>query len=262
MDISVDVMGTDSIRSLINALGKAAPETRKRWVNWIGIEAQGEMRKQLPSRFTMRGTADQFRKAIVWKIPKTAQADDSHKQFRGELVVGSSSGGTKATATGNLGRLLARHEDDDTRSSAESFRTSDGRTISAGFFIPANGIRTNTTGIPRAMYPRSIGATIRTGDGADVRGQGYYAKSVRGTVRGRKKSTLGESYVITEKGIFRYQHSISLSHVKPKPIWWFTRRIRTPARLRMWETAQQVLDTRAEALGMQAIEETLFRITL
>lgn len=259
MNLNIKTEGTAEVRRLLASLGPLANEANTRWVNWIGIEAQGEMRKQLPSRFALRGTQEQFRKAIVFQ----AATLGGKREKQAVLKVGADgAAGTKASATKNFGRILARHEEADTRSHAAStissmFRTNsrDNTLIDGGFFLPAKGMRTSTRNPPRSLYPTSIGAQIRT----DPKGNLYFAK---GTKKGTKKSGTGASYFVTEKGIFRRKHTSFGGRVEVEALWWFTRTIRTPARLQLWATAERVFNTRAIALGMQAIDETMFRATL
>ena len=70
------------------------------------------------------------------------------------------------------------------------------------------------------------------------------------------------SYFATKTGIFRRKHTGFGGRVAVDAIWWFRPTVRTPARTKLWETAEKVWQTRAVSLGQQAIEETLFRMTL
>ncbi len=251
MNLSLKTEGVEEVQKMLAGLGaRTAKNAVMRWANWVGLEAQGEMRKQLPQRFTFRGTRDQFEKAIVFQSARVK----GDRELQAVLQVGAPGGGTKASATQNLGRLLARHEDASQRTaSAQIFRLGGGKSAS-GFFLPANGLRTSTANPPRKMYPRNIGVSARR----DADGSLSYAK---GTKKGTKRTGTGVSYFATEKGIFRRRHT-GFGRADIEAIWWFRRTIRTPARLGLWDTAERVFQTRAVALGIQAIEETLFRETL
>jgi hypothetical protein len=248
VNLSIKVEGVDEIKKALAGIGKAAPKAVTLWVNWVGLTAQGEMRKTLPSHFSMRGTQERFNKAVVFQSASTS----GKRAKQAVLTVGSDGpGGTKATATKRFGQILARHEEAGSRTERNQiYRTGRGHIITAGFFLPANGLRTSTSNVPRSMYPTSVGAQIRSDAGGNV----LFAK---GTKKGTKKKA-GVSYFATTKGIFRRRHT----SVDVEAIWWFRATVRTPARTRLWSTAQKVWETRAVALGQQAIEEALFRMTL
>lgn len=252
MNISVKVEGVTAVKQAIAQLGKSAPKAVALWVNWVGLSAQGEMRKSLPSSFSMRGTQEQFRKAVVFQSASTTGKRDK----QAILQVGSDGpGGTRASATKRFGEILARHENADTRSARNQvYRTGNGGIVTAGFFLPAAGLRTSTANVPRSMYPTSIGAQIRS----DASGKVFFAN---GTKKGAKKTGTGASYFATKQGIFRRRHT-SFGRADVEAIWWFRSTVSTPARTKLWETAQGVWDAKAVALGQQAIDETLFRSTL
>ena len=253
MNISVKVEGVTAVKQAIAQLGKSAPKAVALWVNWVGLSAQGEMRQTLPSSFSMRGTQEQFRKAVVFQSASTTGKRDK----QAILQVGSDGpGGTRASATKRFGEILARHENADTRSARNQvYRTGNGGIVTAGFFLPAAGLRTSTTNVPRSLYPTSIGAQIRS----DASGKVFFAS---GTKKGTKKTGAGSSYFATKQGIFRRRHSSFGGRVDVEAIWWFRPTVSTPARTKLWETAQRVWDTKAVALGQQAVDEILFRATL
>ena len=253
MNLSVKIEGVDEIKKALAGIGKAAPKAVTLWVNWVGLTAQGEMRQTLPSHFSMRGTQEQFKKAVVFQSASTS----GKRAKQAVLTVGSDGpGGTKATATKRFGQILARHEEAGSRTERNQiYRTGRGHIITAGFFLPAKGLRTSTSNVPRSMYPTSIVAQIRSDAGGNV----LFAK---GTKKGTKKKGTGVSYFATKQGIFRRRHTSFGGRVDVEAIWWFRPTVRTPARTRLWQTAQKVWETRAVALGEQAIEETLFRMTL
>lgn len=252
MNLSLRVEGVAEVQDKLRQLpAKVAKPATVRWANWVGLEAQGEMRKQLPTRFSFRGTADPFRKAIVFQAAQTK----GDRELQAKLVVGAPGGGTKASATQNLGRILARHEDPSTRTTqGQVFYNGRGQAmLGLGFFLPAKGMRTPTRNPPRAVYPANIGAALRKAPDAKP-------ILASGTKKGTKKTGTGTSYFATRKGIFRRKHTSFGGRVQVEALWWFNRTIRTPARLGLWTTAERVFQLRAIPLGMQAIEETLFRM--
>lgn len=251
MKIGIELKGVAEVQKMLAAIPKHAKEAQQRWTNWVGIEAQGAMRDALPNRFAMRGTTEGFRDAIVF----TQARARSGRVLSAELKVGGPGFGQSRTQ--KLGVLLARHEEVGSRSeSRQTFFDGRGRAMHGlGFFVPARGLRTPTANPPRKLYPSSIGAALRlTPDSRLI--------LAKGTKQGSKKGGTGESYFATPKGIFRRKHTSFGGRVAVDPIWYFVRNVRTPARLKLWETAERVMQVRAIALGQQAIEETLFRATL
>lgn len=251
MNISLKTEGVADVQRALATLQRStAKKAVVLWANWIGLEAQGEMRRQLGSRFTFRGTADRFEKAIVFEQATTG----GRREAKAQLVVGGPQYGD--TATRNLGNILARHENAEVRTQAdEVYYDGRGRAFRAGFFVPARGLRTAQSNPPRAMYPSAIGAALRLTPDSRV----ILAK---GTKKGSRRKGTGTSYFATPKGIFRRRHTNFGGRVDVEAVWWFVPRIASPARLGLWTTAEQVFASRALPLGLQAVEEALFRETL
>lgn len=250
MNISMKVEGVAEVQQMLAGIGKHAPKAVATWANWIGLEAQGEMRRQLASRFALRGTADGFSQAIVFQQATLRGA----RAQQAVLKVGGPGFGQSRTQ--KLGQILARHEDAGVRTqSDQTYYDGRGRAFRAGFFLPARGLRTSTQNPARKLYPSSIGASLRlTPDSRLI--------LAKGTKNGSKAKGTGESYFATPKGIFRRKHTSFGGRVQVTPVWYFSQKVRTPARLGLWKTADEVFQRRAVALGLQAIEETLFRATL
>ena len=251
MNISLKTEGVAEVQKALEGLQKT---TAKRavvlWANWVGLESQAEMRRQLGSRFSFRGTSERFEKAIVFQ-----QATQGGKR-EAQAVLKVGGPGYGQSATQNLGVILARHEEADARTqSNETYYDGRGRAFRAGFFLPAKGLRTTTSNPPRAMYPTAIGAALRLTPESRL-------VLASGTKKGSKKKGTGSSYFATPKGIFRRRHTNFGGKVDVEAVWWFRSNIRTPARLGLWTTAEQVIQSRAEALGLQAVEEAIFRATL
>jgi hypothetical protein len=248
MSFTVNVSGVAEVQKALAGIGKAAPKATRLWCNWIGLEAQGEMRKQIGSRFSFRGTSEGFEKAIVFSQAKASGA----RKDKAELTVGGP--GFGGSRTQKLGVILARHEEANTRTSTSQIFRTTGNQSTTGFFLPAKGLRTTSTNPPKALYPRNIGVSARR----RVDGGEFFAG---GSKKGSKKKGTGVSFFATDKGIFRRRHT-SFGSADVEAIWWFRSRVKTPARLKLWATAEDVFKRRAVALGLQAIEETLFRETL
>jgi hypothetical protein len=252
MNLSSKIEGDERVKAMLKQLGTEAKHAVRMAANSIGEHMQGAMRREIPNRFTFRGTSAGFKDAIVFSkaIPgRTSRANAI-------LRVGSDSPGGSRTKM--LGRILARHETAETRTSSESVRLTAGGTRQVGFFIPANSLRTKTSGrrgaavIPMSLFPKAIGASMRrTADGSYI-----YAKSVRKTT----KKKVGERFVITEKGIFRQRFVADLRKHDMEPIWWFSKHVKTPARLRLWETADKVFDRFSLGYLDEAIDTVLARL--
>lgn len=246
MNLSVKIEGDERVKAALKQLGTEAKHAVRMAANSIGEHMQRSMQREIPKRFTMRGTAAGFKEAIVFSKAIPGRTNRAHAV----LTVGSESPGRSRTKM--LGNILARHETADTRTSSESVRLTSGATQQVGFFIPANGLRTSTTGVPKSLFPKAIGATMRR----EVDGSFGYAKGVRRTT----KKKVGERFVVTEQGIFRQRFSADLRKGNMEPIWWFSKRVRTPARLRLWQTADEVFDRFSLGYLDEAIDTVLARI--
>ncbi len=247
---TITVFGDEAVKASLKQLGQDAPHAVRIATTQIGEHAQRQMRAQIGSRFSFRGTLAGFQKAIVFQAPR----ESAKRKIQGVLKVGSETGGTKATATRNLGVILARHEDADTRSqNQQTYYDGRGRPMTGlGFFIPAPGLRTASQNVARSMYPRAIGAAMRK----DASGNYVLAK---GTKKGSKKKGAGQSFFATRKGIFRRRHTLFGGRVEVQAVWFFRSSVRTPARLRLWETAEDVFDRFAVAYAMDAIDLVIER---
>lgn len=250
MQKPIVVIGDAEVRRSLQQLGKDAPQAIRIATTQIGEHAQRQMRSQMASRFSFRGTLAGFQKAVVFQAPR----ETSRRKIQGVLKVGSDQGGTKATATRNLGVILARHEEAGTRTeSSQVFFNGQGKAMTGlGFFIPAPGLRSTSQNPSRRMYPSNIGAAMRL----DAGGKFTLAS---GTKKGSKKKGTGESFFATREGIFRRRHTGFGGRVDVEAVWWFRRTIRTPARLRLWETANEVFDRFSVAYAIDAIELVIER---
>jgi hypothetical protein len=245
---TITVVGAEEVKAALKQLGADAPHAIRIATTELGEHAQRTMRAQIGNRFQFRGTSAGFQRAIVFQKPRT-----SGKKVQAVLKVGSDQGGTKATATRNLGVILARHEEAESRTeSGQVFFDARGKAMTGlGFFLPAKGLRTSSANPPRKMYPANIGAAMRLDAGGKLTLAG-------GTKKGSKKRGTGESYFATRDGIFRRKHT-RFGRADAEAIWWFRRSIRTPARLRLWDTASEVFDRFAVAYAMDAIDLVLER---
>lgn len=250
--------GVPEVQARLRELGPDAGVALRLMSNAIGEHGQRAMRTRMPQVFTFRGTLSMFEKAVIFQAAKA----ESVTRTQAILKVGSDVGGTKATGTRRGGQILARHEDADTRTSAEVFRLGDGRTFIGGFFIPAQGLRTASANPPKSLMPVNIGAKLRR----DPAGLEYAAKSKRKTRTVKGQVQRGESfYVIEGVGIFRRRQSAfgglrgSSVMSEGEPLWWFHRQVRTPARLGLWETAEMVFARFGDDYAMDAIDTVLAR---
>ena len=250
---TITVVGTDELKAELKRLGADAPHALRIATTNLGERAQRTMRAQIGDRFSFRGTQAGFQRAIIFQAPRA-----SGRKVNAVLKVGSDQGGTKGTATRNLGVILARHEEAETRTeSGQVFFNGQGKAMTGlGFFLPAKGLRTSSTNPPRKYYPANIGAAMRL----DASNKFILAN---GTKKGSKRKGTGESFFATRNGIFRRRHTGFTSafggKVQVEAIWWFRRSIRTPARLRLWETAFEVFDRFSVAMTLDAIDTVLER---
>lgn len=257
MSFTIKLDGQAEVKRLFGQLSESAGDALRIAANSLGEHAQRTMRSKLGERFTMRGTRQGFERAIIFQEAKS----NNPRRTQAILKVGSDQGGTKATGTRRLGLILARHEEAGARSSAEVYRAG-GQTFVGGFFIPAKGMRTASANPPRALYPSAIGAKMRR----QPDGSGIFAKSKRKTRTVKGQVVRGESfYVVPNVGIFRRRQS-QFGNLRGgsvmsegEPLWWFNKRVRTPARLRLWETAEEVFNRFAVAYAMDAVDTVIAR---
>jgi hypothetical protein len=256
MNLNVKIEGAPDVKAMLQGLAKDAPAAIRMAANEIGEHIQLRMQSQIGSRFTFRGTQSGFQKAIVFAKAIPGRTNRTH------AVVKVGSDGIQSTRTAKLGNILARHEEGGTRTTSNTVRLSTGETRNVGFFIPA-GLRTPTSNPPRSVYPSAIGAVmVRRTDG----GYGYNS-SVK-----KRKTRMGAvidgyTYTVTEDGIFRAKHSLDgftnrkgkPDFTKGQPVWWFTKRVRTSARLGLWETASQLFDRHAIGYLVDAIDTVIQR---
>lgn len=253
MNITHEIRGIPEVKAMLDQLGDDAPHAMRIAVTDIGEEAQAAIQGGMTRRFTFRGTATAFQRAVVFQRPK----ETARRTIQGTLRVGSDgSGGTKASATKNLGRILARHEEAETRqhqamTMAQMFKVGRNTLVAGGFFLPAKGLRTSTANPPRALYPTSIGVQMRR----DVDGRQFFAK---GTKKGSKRTGNGVSYFATPRGIFRRKHS-GFGRAAAEPIWFFRKHVRTPARLGFWDDASETLQRVAIPKMARAVDTVLRR---
>jgi hypothetical protein len=242
------IAGLEGVQVSLEQLGDDAPAAVRIATTMIGERAQRAMRQKIGQRFNFRGTLGGFQRAVVFVAPRNTAT----RKVVALLKVGSSQGGTKATATRNLGVLLARHEEAETRTeSGQVYFNGRGKAMTGlGFFVPAKGMRTSTTNVPRSMYPSSIGAALRMTPTT--------LTLAKGTKKGSKKKGTGRSFFATRQGIFERRHT-AFGRADVKAIWWFVPRVRTPARLGLWQTAQEVFDRYAQAYAMDAIDTVIER---
>lgn len=245
MKISAIVSGMDEVQKLFRGLKDNAPHAQRITANTLGEMAQREARAGLSRRFMFRGTRQGFERAIVLQKAK----ETPRGPVAAELVVGAAFG---SSATTKLGRILARHEEAESRThTGQVAFNSRGKAIKAtGFFLPAKGLRTASANPPRRMYPAAVGAAMRlTPDSRLIIAKG---------TRKATKQRAGESYFATEKGIFRRVHS-GFGRAEAQAIWWFRGRVRTPARLGLWDTARQVVDAHSLRVAAEAVETVIRR---
>lgn len=248
LDLSARIEGAPEVKAMLATLGKESPHAVRLAMNELGEAMQRAMRREIPSRFHMRGTSDGFRQAIVFSKAIPGRAG------RANAVLKVGGPGFGQSRTQKLGAILARHEQADTRTeSGQVFFDGKGKAMTGlGFFLPAKGLRTNTTNPPRKLYPSAIGAAMRlTPDSRLI--------LAKGTKKGSKKKGTGTSYFATREGIFQRRHTGFGGRVQVEALWWFRKSIRTPARLRLWETAEDVFNRLSLGYLSDAIDTVIER---
>lgn len=248
MDLTIKIEGDLRVKELLRQIGDQAPHAIRLAANETGESMQRAMRREIPNRFAQRGTREGFAQAVVFSKAIPGRTN------RASAILKVGGPGFGQSRTQKLGVILARHEESQVRTeSGQTFYDGRGKPLSAkGFFLPAKGLRTSTQNPPRKLYPTSIGAAMRI----DGKMDGPYL--AKGTKKGGKRR-VGVSYFATDKGIFMRKHS-NFGRADVEAIWWFRGRIRSPARLRMWETAEDVFNRFSLRYLEEAIETVIGRV--
>lgn len=229
----ITITGADEASAMLKAIGKQASYALMLGVNNTGLAAQHETLKHANRALNMRGTQRFFEKGVVFRKGTKAKPEAT-------LSIGVD-GAWPGTATLRATAILRRHEDPQTRTSNQVFKAGNTQ-VESGFFLPARGMRTNSTNPPRSVYPRNIGALTRR----DVDGSRIYAssKKSKGSVKKGTKETRSY-YVIPRVGIFERQSSSAMQlsgKSRGRPIWFFSRTVRTPARTGFEATATATIE--------------------
>ncbi|MGH7635796.1 MAG: hypothetical protein ACRENC_18865, partial [Gemmatimonadaceae bacterium] len=178
-------------------------------LNRTALDFQSAMRTALPQRCTIRSsvTLNFFTRMI-----KIATVDRATKQFPTVTIsiAGPSSGSIGAQA--QKAQLLARHE-------------LGGVHTAPLFFIPAPGLRSASSNIPKALYPVNLGLTPR--------------KLIAGGSTGGGTQGKRRTYVVPGVGIFQ-----RISKDETDLLWLFRQRIVLKPRLGFYATAQATVQSR------------------
>ena len=232
---------TAAIKAEFKGIGRQAPFALSLAINNTGLKAQKAVRAEVARSFSLRGTASFFDRGVVFTRGTKGKP-------MAELMIGVSSG-AKGGATARASAILARHEEAGSRESTEVVRAGS-KLVPAGFFLPGPGMRTASTNVPRRLYPAAIGATIRT----EPSGKAYYASNVKERGRGARK-VRDAFFVIPRVGIFQRQSGGLGSKVRP--IWFFARRVSTPARTGFRNMAEEAIEDHWEIEARKAIARAM-----
>jgi hypothetical protein len=239
--MKLSIEDTAALKAEFKGIGRQAPFALSLAINNTGLAAQKAARGEVARSFSLRGTGTFFDRGVVFNRGTKAKPT-------AVLSVGVDSA-TKGGATARASMILARHEQAGTRESTEVVRAG-GKLVEAGFFLPGPGLRTASTNVPRRLYPSAIGATIRV----DPAGKAYYASNVKQKGRGQRQ-VRDAYFVIPRVGIFQRQSGGLGSKVRP--IWFFARRVRTPARTGFQRMAEETIEDRWEIEARNAIARAL-----
>lgn len=235
--MKISVPNDPILKAELSAIGRQAPFALSVAINNTGLQAQRAVRAEIPRRFAVRGTGAFFDRGIVFKR-------GTKRQPAAQLLIGVT-GAWPGTATGRASAILARHEEGGARQSTQTVNAG-GRLVEAGFFLPGPGLRTRSANPPRRLYPSAIGATLRR----QVSGELAYASNTKG--RGARRKAY---YVVPRVGIF--ERGTGGLGSRSRPIWFFSRSIRTAPRTGFQDTAQASIDGAWAQQVRQAIGDAL-----
>ena len=189
---------------------------------------QRAMQARMPRVFNLRGSETLFRNAVK---AKAATKRDLVANVR---IEGPE---TAKGPNARISRMIMRHEKGGPRFSDAVYRVN-GTMRALGFYLPAKGLRTPATNVPRKLYPVNIGALLRR----DVDGSSYFANSQKGRKRQRGKEFTGRerSYFATVTGIYERRH-FGPNRSALRRIWAFEPRIVLKPRLGFFSTLEDVV---------------------
>jgi hypothetical protein len=248
MSREIRIEGHDRVQVLLEVVGDSGPFALSYAINLTGRAAQREMRAQIDRRFQLRGTKKQFQKAIVLR------QGNKHRPAA-VLGVGSNMVASPTSATAKLGGILARHEEAESPVSGLIYRNPVGNRFTAeGFALPAPGMRTPTRNPPSKYYPRNLGFLQRRLPSGDY----GYANPVKR--KGRKRDgRIGRRSYFIKPGVGIFERRKGALGWIPRPLWFFSKQIRRPARLGLWETAEEVVRQDFDSYVEEAVAHVLAR---
>ncbi len=219
-------------------------------INRTQEERQVTMQDRAQRVLTIRqpSTRRLLRRAI--RYAREDRADRKAGRLFGTIRIIGGSVAPTTDVMGRMGGILLRHEDGGTQSSNALYRTQDAQFTMGGFVIPAPGLRTESKGVPRNLYPAAIGLSARSlkyEDSDDPQRQykgGRMRPTKKGKVRGFKKGT--RFYFVKEGvGIFvREQLGKSSEY---DAVWFFRRTVRLEPSLQLASTYETGLEAHFQA---------------
>ncbi|HEX6925654.1 MAG TPA: hypothetical protein VF167_09490 [Longimicrobiaceae bacterium] len=204
-------------------------------------DAQRAVQKQLDDVFTLRGTQRFFYRAVKLTLATKSNPNGNIRIEGPETITGPDA---------RIAAAILRHEEGGAKTSRAVYRGST-RNIVGGFFLPAKGLRTSSAGVPRALYPKNIGAQLRR----DATGKKFLASNQKGRKRRRGQAGRERSYFVTARGIYERRHFGATSAIRL--IWAFEPRIRLRPRLGFYRTVQRVIDVHLQPNMTRAIDHAI-----
>jgi hypothetical protein len=237
------------VKAALQRMGKFAKPALATGITRAAEYAQNGVRRELPSRFTFRGTQAAFQKSVL-----VDKATTSTLQAR--VKVGS---GNTRTATGVLGGILADREEGRTVS-----RTAEAAGVpgARGIAIPTSAVRTKTRVAQKPYRLADIRATLIKQ--REQRASGAVKYGARAVYKDATSSTgrrsRAYSLFVTEKGI--YERTAFGGRSVVRMLYYLARSVRIPGRTRFMDRATELSNERMAGAVDEAIDQQLTRLGL
>lgn len=244
---SIDVRG--AVRDAENFL-KQHVFAMELAINRTQEERQRAMQDRAERVLTIRqpSTRRLMRRAI--RYGREDRADRKAGRLQGVIRIVGGSVAPTTDVIGRMGGILLRHDDGGAQTSSALYRTQDSQFTVGGFVIPAPGLRTESKGVPRNLYPAAIGLSARSlkyEESDDPQRQykgGRKKPTKKGKVRGFKKGT---RFYFVKEGVGIFVREQLGKRSEYDAVWFFRRSITLEPRLQLVSTYEDGLEAQFQA---------------
>lgn len=203
-------------------------------------QKQAQLRAHVNSKLTVRNSKARQIFGDVFRFGREQRADVKRLPLSGKIEVLGGSVGAQASLFKRAGAIVIRHEEGGSSSSSMMYRNQRGQLSVEGFTIPAPGLRTASSGVPRSLYPAAIGLTTRRA----IAGGTEFARQYKGGAKKRGGFKKGTKFYFVKENVGIFVREQVGKQSEYDALWFFRRRINLPRRLRIAETFSNGLEAR------------------